>query len=211
MERSGWGGRPQPSAVVLAQRLRLCAGRSSAWELPPSRRTGPRRPRGHRCRTQRWFLPCPGGPHALSGLPLPSASPAPTGPRSCRHGGFGGKCAALTRKERSGSQRKILLDPHSLGGNQIIDVTAGKRQLVPSASAFPVWQCSPLRCSQGDPNLCSEKDLAGGAGMLHGSGAPSPWWASPGWAPWGTAVCSTALVLRVAQPKNTLHFYPRPV
>lgn len=93
----------------------------------------------------------PGGLCAPSELPLPSASPAPPSPRSCQHGGFGRKCATLTRRERSGSQHKILLDPHSLGGNQITDVTAGKRQLVPTASAFPVWECSPHRHSRGNP------------------------------------------------------------
>lgn len=47
--------------------------------------------------------------------------------------------------------------------------------------------------------------------MLHGAGAPSLRWTSPGRAPWGTAVCRTASVLRAAQPENTSHFFPGPI
>lgn len=47
-------------------------------------------------------------------------------------------------------------------------VPAGRRQLVPSAAAFPLGRCSPR------PSLLRE-----GAGTLQGTGAPSPGWAPP--------------------------------
>lgn len=58
-----------------------------------------------------------GTPYAIWAAP-PCTFPAPPSPGSCQHSVSGGKQAALTQRGRSGSQCRILLDPHSLGGSQ---------------------------------------------------------------------------------------------
>lgn len=169
----------------------------------------------YRCflNTQGKETPSPEGPLLPDAAPAPSppgGTPCPVwaapsrripcspSPRSCRHNGFGGKGTVLTRRERSGSQSKILLGPHSLGGNQSTAVPAGRRQLVPSAAAFPYGSAPPARA-------CSEKGLAPCRALV-----PPPQGGLPPAGLLGAPLCA-ALALRAAQPKTTPHFYPGPV